>query len=412
MINILIVEDKAEKQQEINQVVNTVCCKCDDIYVGYATDIGSAKREMGNRDIQIMILDLHLPINFKDGPVFEGGIELINEVKASKRYKYPTYVISLSEHAGETEIFKKATGEIHKYIIYDEKTKHWVKELEQVLKAIIPTCTEGIPHRNYMYDLAVICALPEELDHVKKSLVEVIQIKAPFDDFIYFKGHYDKEGEKISVVATCSTQMGMVAASTLTTKIIYNFCPQYVVMTGIAAGVKNKVGMGDAIVAEYTWDYGAGKEVVDDNGNKKHKNTIQQIHIDVALSNMIRQLQLDEEFTKEVKRNAKMKKPRNKFRVVMGAVATGAAVIADPDKVKDIIDNQVREVIAVEMEVYGVYYAASWSIMPRPKFIAIKSVCDYADAKKNDDFHEYASYTSVKVFEKLAKEYFTYGLES
>lgn len=412
MINILIVEDKAEKQQEINQVVNMVCDGYDDIYVGCATDIGSTKREMGHRDIQIMILDLHLPINFIDGPVFEGGIKLINEIKASKRYKYPAYVISLSEYVNETEIFKRDTGEIHKYIIYDGKTKQWMTELEQVLKAIIPTCKEGIPHRNYENELAVICALSEELDYVKKSLLGVVQIKVPFDDFIYFKGHYEKDGKNISVIATCSTQMGMVAASTLTTKVIYNFCPKYIVMTGIAAGVKNKVGMGDAIIAEYTWDYGAGKEVVDDNGDKKHKNTIQQIHIDAALSNMVRQLQLDEEFAKDVKKNAKMKKPKNKFKIVMGAVATGASVIADPDKVKDIIDNQVRDLVAIEMEVYGVYYAAKWSIAPRPKFIAIKSVCDYADTKKSDDFHEYASYTSVRVFEKLAKEYFVYEPEN
>ena len=75
---------------------------------------------------------------------------------------------------------------------------------------------------------------------------------------------------------------------------------------------------------------------------------------------------------------------------------------------KEIIDNQVRDLIAVEMEVYGVYYAANWAISPRPQFIAIKSVCDYADAEKNDDFHDYAAYTSVRVFEKMAKEYFVY----
>ncbi|MFR5740438.1 MAG: hypothetical protein ACLUEN_00195 [Coprococcus sp.] len=32
--------------------------------------------------------------------------------------------------------------------------------------------------------------------------------------------------------------MGMAASATMTTKIIHSFCPRYVVMTGIAAGVK------------------------------------------------------------------------------------------------------------------------------------------------------------------------------
>lgn len=408
MINILIVEDKPEKQQEVNAVLKEVCAKYKDINIESSSDVGTTKKIMGQKDIDIMILDLHLPISFIEGPVYEGGITLINEVKASKRYKYPKYVISLSQHANETEVFKKATGDIHKYIIYDEKNKKWTEELLCFLQSILPTFNSEVLHRNYLYDVAVICALPEELEYLKQSLIDVKQIKARFDDFIYFEGYYLREDKKVMVIATCSTQMGMVAASTLTTKLIYNFCPRYVAMTGIAAGVKSKTKMGDAIVAEYTWDYGAGKEVVDANGHKKHKNTIQQIHINPELSNMIRQLQLDNAFLKAVKSEAKVKKPKNKFNVILGAVATGAAVIADPDKVKDIIDNQVRDLIAIEMEVYGVYYAANWAISPRPQFIAIKSVCDYADAGKNDDFHDYAAYTSVRVFEKLAKEYFVY----
>lgn len=408
MINILIVEDKPEKQQEINGVLKEACAGYEDINIDSSTDVGVTKTIMGQKDIDIMILDLHLPIRFIDGPVYEGGITLINEVKASRRYQYPKYVITLSQHVNETESFKQNTGEIHKYIIYDEQDKKWTEELLYFLQSILPTFKDKVLHRNYLYDLAVICALPEEITYVKQSLSDLKQIKAPFDDFIYFEGYYLKAEKKVRVIATCSTQKGMVAASTLTTKLIYNFCPRYVVMTGIAAGVKDKTNMGDAIVAECSWDYGAGKETVDENGHKKHKNTIQQIHISPELSNMVRQLQLDAVFLNAVKNETKVKKPRNKFNIIMGPVATGAAVIADPDKVKDIIDNQVRDLVAVEMEVYGVYYAANWAISPRPQFIAIKSVCDYADAEKNDDFHDYAAYTSVRVFEKMAKEYFVY----
>lgn len=179
-------------------------------------------------------------------------------------------------------------------------------------------------------------------------------------------------------------------------------------MTGIAAGVKGKTNMGDAVVAEYSWDYGAGKDILDESGNNKHKNTIQQIHIDASIANKVRRLQLDNDFKKEVKQSFDKRVPENDFEVIMGPIASGASVIANPEKVQDIIDNQIRDLVAIEMEVYGVYYAAKWAISPKPKFIAIKSICDYADTNKNDDFHDYASYTSVKVFEKLAKEYFEY----
>ena len=54
------------------------------------------------------------------------------------------------------------------------------------------------------------------------------------------------------------------------------------------------------------------------------------------------------------------------------------------------------------------YYAAYCGLNPKPKFIAMKSVSDFANQGKNDDYHDYASYTSAKVFEILAKEYFVY----
>ena len=46
--------------------------------------------------------------------------------------------------------------------------------------------------------------------------------------------------------------MGMCAASTLTMKLIENFHPRYIVMTGIAAGVKDgdNINLGDILIAE------------------------------------------------------------------------------------------------------------------------------------------------------------------
>ena len=60
------------------------------------------------------------------------------------------------------------------------------------------------------------------------------------------------------------------------------------------------------------------------------------------------------------------------------------------------------------MEIYGMYYAAYCALNPKPKFVAMKSVSDFANQRKNDEYHDYASYTSAKAFEILAKEYFVY----
>jgi nucleoside phosphorylase len=408
MINILIVDDNPDKQKQIKSVITTILKEMKDIDINSSVDIASTKRIMNNKDINIMILDLYLPVRFEDGPELDGGKKLIQELIKSRRYKYPNYVISLSQHPERTQEFKEFTDEIHKYINYDSSNNEWAIELKKYLLSAIKTLQNNINHRTHMYDVAVICALSEELEYVKKSLEDVHQIEMAFDDFIYFSGYYNVSGKIIKVITTCSTQMGMAAAATLTTKMIHNFCPQYIVMTGIAAGVKGKTCMGDAVIAEYSWDYGAGKDILDENGNNEHRNTIQQIPIDAEIANKVRRLQLDQEFKKSVKEGFKKDKPENDFEIVMGAVASGAAVIANPEKVQEIIKHQVRDLLAIEMEVYGVYYASKWAIEPKPKFIAIKSICDYADTNKNDDYHEYASYTSVRVFEKLVKDYFEF----
>ena len=44
-------------------------------------------------------------------------------------------------------------------------------------------------------------------------------------------------------------------------------------------------------------------------------------------------------------------------------------------------------------------------ILERVKVTAPSS---YADTEKDDDFQDYAAYTSVKVFEKMAKDYLNY----
>jgi nucleoside phosphorylase len=64
-----------------------------------------------------------------------------------------------------------------------------------------------------------------------------------------------------------------------------------------------------------------------------------------------------------------------------------------------------RELIGVEMEIYGLYAAANNSSNPRPKVFALKSVCDFADSEKDDKAHKYAAYTSARVLEALMERY-------
>lgn len=76
-------------------------------------------------------------------------------------------------------------------------------------------------------------------------------------------------------------------------------------------------------------------------------------------------------------------------------MASVPAVIAEAEKLDEIKDH-ARKLMGIEMETYGVYYAAENSVDPRPLgFASLKSISDFADSQKDDDYQEYASYTSA-----------------
>ena len=101
-------------------------------------------------------------------------------------------------------------------------------------------------------------------------------------------------------------------------------------------------------------------------------------------------------------------KPNSDLRMLIGPVVSGSSIVMDSQIVHNILQNQDKDIVGIEREIYGFYYAASWANEPRPSFIALKSVSDFADYAKSDNYHPYAAYTSAKVFKILAQQYFEY----
>lgn len=406
MIKLLIVDDNGDKIQNIASLIREKY-RDDKIQIQTASFVNDARRILASCSIDILILDICLPERAGDSVKRDAGINLLNQIKNSQRFTYPRYVIAVSEYEELTKEFSLDAGVIHTSIVYNSATSEWKTRMSDSIATAVSILDNNTWRRSYDYDVAVICALQEELELVKRNVSEVKECEVTDDDFIYHQGYIEKDGKKIKVVMAQSTQMGMVPAAVLATKIINNFAPRYLVMTGITAGISGKVNYGDIIAAEYSWDYGAGKETVVSD-NSVHMNTIQQITIDTSISTIIRRVSNDSAMLNQIKKDFMGNKPDHELRLHLGPVASGAAVIADPNIVARIKENQIRDVIGIEMEIFGLYYAAKWAISPKPKFLALKSVCDFADEKKNDEYHQYASYTSAKVFLELAKNHFSY----
>ncbi len=72
-------------------------------------------------------------------------------------------------------------------------------------------------------------------------------------------------------------------------------------------------------------------------------------------------------------------------------------MIADPTEALRYRETQ-RKIIGLDMEMYATFYAAHHSCRPAPHPIGLKSVCDFADEKKGEEFQPYAAYTSASYF--------------
>jgi nucleoside phosphorylase len=151
------------------------------------------------------------------------------------------------------------------------------------------------------------------------------------------------------------------------------------------------------LIAQLSFDSGSGKNSLDGNGTSRFEPDFRTIELNRDLTEELQAcvgkcLFLDDIYNSWVYGN----RPKSRVSVHLGPFASGSSVVVDPSKL-DLIKEHQRKLIGIDMEAYGVYYAANNCSKPKPKaVISMKSISDFADQRKSDDFQGYASYTSAQ----------------
>ena len=170
-------------------------------------------------------------------------------------------------------------------------------------------------------------------------------------------------------------------------------------MVGIAAGVARFESVdqiyGDVVVPDVVWDYSSGKFVSSQNARVSFGGVgfIPRPHF----------LNTDESMLEAVEQA--MHSPENECHVHIGPMACGSTVVANSEIVSKQIHSQFINTAALDMESYAVMYAVRQAPSPKPRGLIIKSVCDYADEEKSDQYQKFAAFTSSQ-FAKLLYEKF------
>jgi len=386
-IKILIVDDTYEKIQVLASIIKELE-GCD---VDYCMSSKDAIRKLRSQYFDLMVVDLQIPSELGEPLNPKGGQELIEFCTLNESLKKPTHIIGLTSHRDSYDVCEEF---FHR--------EGWPLLLgvgdKDLIKNIVETKIRHSFPKPIQVDIAIVTALHKiELEAVLNLPCNWKEATYEKDNNKYYLGEIAlANGEIKSIVATSCSRMGMASAAATTMKVCTKFSPQTIIMTGIAAGVEGKTGFGDILVADPCWDWGSGKRTVI-NGDPHMLNAPHQISLDTTYRSIFQGISADRTYLDDISSGwPSTKRPNGVLNLHVGPMATGAVVLEDPNTVKDIV-KQHRETLGVEMEAYGFAYAASITENSNPVALIIKSVCDFANPSKNDNWQEYAAYTSAQL---------------
>jgi nucleoside phosphorylase len=381
---------------------------CDGVSIDNAvivSDAYEAKRQISQRKFDLLILDINIPKRADEQVTVGGGLDVLSFIRTSGRAIAPTYVIGLTAYPDGADAAQSAFAmPLWKLLVFSYSSDTWresIKEAVNYLKSHSgpPYFNDG---RTYHCDVGIVVALEgEELDGVRRLPFGWEDCRISHDPSRYLLGTVSNPMRELTVVAVASPRMGLTPAAVTATKLISSFRPRLLAMTGICAGVRGKTELGDVLVADPCFYWGGGKWVHDKATSKtRFEPAAYQWRLSESIRSAVRAAGDDAGLMKSVHETFPGKKPAVPPKVVIDAMASGAAVLQSSQSMQE-VRAQHKNLVGIEMESYAVFCAAEYSSEPRPQVLSLKSVCDFGDNKKNDDFHEYAVFTSSEFLRRL-----------
>ncbi|WP_025764626.1 phosphorylase family protein [Dyadobacter tibetensis] len=395
MINVLVVDDNQHKIRAVRRLLEII----PEVKIfETATNVTSAKQYLVNNHYDLLILDLSLPTRDGDDPFPQNGVNFLNEINRNPRFKKPFHIIGFSEFDDFIETFKgDFSDELWALVKYDQENTKWEKQILNRINYLINSKRDlKVADITYNYDLAILTALRSpELDAVLKLDGNWDSFRLSHDSTEYFRGIFTKGNLSISVIAACAPQMGMVATSVLTNKVIENFRPKYVAMVGIAGGIKGVGNLGDVLIADQSFDSGSGKIKTTDTGERLFEPDFKSIDLDTDVRELFLSCKGSRAYVDRIKNDWPVKDIPTELNIHIGPFASGAGVIANNQVIEE-IKGHSRKLIGLDMESYGLFYTSKHCSKPRPiSAFSMKSVSDFGDKNKDDRFQAYCSFTSA-----------------
>jgi nucleoside phosphorylase/CheY-like chemotaxis protein len=397
MIKVLILEDNKEKLKNIVSLLANECnVEEGDIHV--ATNVQDGRELLYSGIFDLLLLDLVLPINDGDDPVEDSGSKLLDEIYYNPNINIPIHIIGLTQFE---KVFQDLSQEFEDklwgLINFNLKNTDWRDKLKSkvfYLQTFKNKYKQFIENER-RYDIVILTALDSEFLALKEVFA-FKKVKQPDESLIYYAGVLNtRSNNNIKVLTCCINQMGMQAAAAVASKVISLFSPSAVFISGICAGIKEAgVQLGDIIIATQCWNYESGKIIEsEDAAELIFKPDMHCLTTNQRELAKLRDFSDDKEALQRIHEQFTSHKPQKFSNVHFGSVGSGPYVLSSRKYLQKLITSD-RKLIGIDMEGFGIYKAAEFHMNTSAVFV--KSVSDFGDEKKNDNFHEYSSFISAK----------------
>ncbi|MGK0272783.1 MAG: nucleoside phosphorylase/CheY-like chemotaxis protein [Cocleimonas sp.] len=395
-MKVLIVDDQYDsKVKAIAKNLNLL----NNISVKHVLNARDAYNELLFEFYDLLLIDLQIPESFGDDIDVNGGFNFLELICNDTDIHIPTTIVGITGHL---DAYNENVDKFN--------TKGWTLHFFNGDTNFINDILEGCLRRSKIdqkYDVAFITALRHtEFESLLANGMRWTELDVNDCNKYYTAVFNDKNGVPRKAVATYCSSMGMAISAAISMKVILKFNPELLIMTGIAAGVEGKVNLGDVLIADKVWDWGSGKTQDSESGTTL-LNDPNIIDTDEKLSSEMKDISSKRLYVDKIKSNFQGNTPQNSLSIHVGALASGASVLAD-SKTIDLIKAQKRSVIGVEMEAFGVVVASKLCGIEGVKALIIKSACDFASSEKNDDWQKYSAYTSTSVATEIIKNHINF----
>lgn len=401
-MKVLILDDENSKAMKVKELLEKKC-SMSSTCVDIVPSISDAVGKMVTTHYDLLITDMRIPSTYGSLVMEDGGVKVIQIIQNDSRILAPRNITVLTAHEELQEKYKEdVKRKSFDIIVFNDSSEEWKEKISDKIAYLQRVETSPGPQRKYLYDIAILTSVPREQRAVRE-LGNWKRVSIEGDSTIYYESEWQNEGSTVSIVATTLPQMGMVAAATVSMKLITNFAPRYIIMPGIAGGVKSEYEFGDVIVPSEVKDYCSGKYTTPNNQKESEEAKKNPLKFFVPTASSIPTDQdvlnkaLDN-YDVELQRIYKSWPGHDKYKVPnirSGYMASGDSVVQNNEVVKMMITNHLRQADGLDMEAYGMYYAARQSLSPKPIPICMKSISDFADKEKSDEHQDYAAYVSA-----------------